>query len=461
MEESIAGNGASCTLDATDDFKVDLQALRNYLLRHDRGVHLIDRGKWNNGVANYAAYRQFLQLWGKGQLPDAEPEGTEADSLWQGSAPPEGGLSESAGSLEDAQTSEEDTAAHSRMSAALSFKDIEVVVEESEMPISVVKFARASSTTVAMGDEAGQVQIVEIGREGEPRVVQILEHDTGVADLDWSSTSTMVLTCCEDGQMVLWGTSARRGWQCLRTLDLRGSAICCRFHPQNENFVIVGSALGTVSAVNASTGATVSKHVLQGSSREGVFASAIDCMGALTFVGDSSGRLVVLDSSISGVPAVPRLTVAQRVTLPSKERAPVLSVQLSEPSCPGKDADLMTYQADGCLCLWSVALSQGRLARISRRLRAVVPAPSPYTNAVHTPAGSLGPSCSEAVTVGCLHPGVTIYNLSKLSEQSAPTALVQLQGHVSPVVALAWSHDKSILVAGDVEGSLILWRRAK
>ena len=142
------------------------------------------------------------------------------------------------------------------------------------MPISVIKFATASSSLLAAGDEAGQVRIIQLGSEGSevvqvrsqcqrphpahdaPRSLearslgrappllhalvvlqlrclcrcsaQMLEHNAGVSDLDWSEANTSIVTCCEDGMVVLWGFAGDDGWECLRALEIVGSAICCR-----------------------------------------------------------------------------------------------------------------------------------------------------------------------------------------------------------------------------------------
>ena len=160
---------------------------------------------------------------------------------------------------------------------------------------------------------------------------------------------------------------------------------------------------------------------------------------------------------------------------------------------------MLPTQADGCVCLWSLNLSEGRTLRVTRKLKAMIPAPSRYTNAVYCPPGtcsqvsrpdslsacflslyvyalpcaaeathgyacftpsacstrqripphmllhmysSLCPctddgrtwSCahqgSRAVAVGCLHPGVTIYDTGNLNSQQTPAAVMQLQvGH--------------------------------
>mmetsp|Transcript_25323 Transcript_25323/g.70821 ORF Transcript_25323/g.70821 Transcript_25323/m.70821 type:complete len:377 (+) Transcript_25323:840-1970(+) len=340
-----------------------------------------------------------------------------------------------------------------RRHQALPFQDMEVVLEGSEMPISVVKFAAASSDLLALGDEGGQVRLVQLGTEAQ--VIQILEHEAGVADLDWSASNSSVLTCCEDGVVVIW-SDGPEGWSCVRTFQMTGSATCCRYHPLNENFLIVGSALGSVCAINSSTGATVSEYILQTSSPEGVFAAALECTETLAFVGDSRGHLVVLDCSFGMSRTVPPLTLVTRCHPPTRERVPVLSVQHMTHEDLPQESTVLTYQADGCTSLWRVLCAPGRAPRVTRRLKAMIPAPSRYTNAIFC---SIRPTTNptEMVALGCLHPGLTLYNLGDLNESLHPAAVMQIQGHLSPVVALSWSPNQRVLAAGDVEGSLIIW----
>lgn len=53
----------------------------------------------------------------------------------------------------------------------VAWEEMEVVCEESEMPISVVKFAPQRSDLLAVGDEAGQVRIMQV--EPETAIMQV------------------------------------------------------------------------------------------------------------------------------------------------------------------------------------------------------------------------------------------------------------------------------------------------
>jgi len=184
---------------------------------------------------------------------------------------------------------------------------------------------------------------------------------------------------------------------------------------------------------------------------------------SLALVGDSRGHLVLLDADLATSPSGPSLALITRTQPPTRERVPLLSVQVLPPTDVANESTVLTYQADGCACLWGVTTGpavSGRAPRIVQKLKAMIMAPSPYTNAVFCPP-SASTKATETIALGCLHPGVTIFNLAKLNPQQAPSAVMQLQGHLSPVVALSWSHNHRVLAAGDVEGSLIFWRNGR
>ena len=78
-------------------------------------------------------------------------------------------------------------------------------------------------------------------------------HGDRVTDLDWSPDGAMLLSCSADGTACLWRTD---GGALVRTLrNMSGPLGCCRFHPDNPNLILLGTAAGELLALNASTGA--------------------------------------------------------------------------------------------------------------------------------------------------------------------------------------------------------------
>lgn len=88
---------------------------------------------------------------------------------------------------------------------------------------------------------------------------------------------------------------------------------------------------------------------LKTSSREGVFASSLECSETLAFVGDSRGHLVVLDANLVSSPKGPPLTLIKRMQPPTRDRVPVLSVQHMPPTDVPGESTLLTYQVRNAL----------------------------------------------------------------------------------------------------------------
>ncbi len=57
-------------------------------------------------------------------------------------------------------------------------------------------------------------------------------------DFDWSAANDFLVSASSDGTCRLWDSSTGA---CLREIhDTSGTrTLCCRFHPQNNNFVVV------------------------------------------------------------------------------------------------------------------------------------------------------------------------------------------------------------------------------
>ena len=63
-------------------------------------------------------------------------------------------------------------------------------------------------------------------------------HMLSHSDLDWSVANDFIVTASSDGTCRLWDSSSGA---CLREIaDSAGArTLCCKFHPQNNNLLIV------------------------------------------------------------------------------------------------------------------------------------------------------------------------------------------------------------------------------
>jgi hypothetical protein len=104
--------------------------------------------------------------------------------------------------------------------------------------------------------------------------------------------------------------------------------------------------LGGVVAV----GATVGRFALKTSSWEGVFAASMAVSETVAFVGDSRGHLVLLDIALAASPSGPPLSLVARTQPPTRERVPVLSVQVVQDHA-AQESTVLTYQVGGPIVL--------------------------------------------------------------------------------------------------------------
>ncbi len=80
------------------------------------------------------------------------------------------------------------------------------------------------------------------------------EHRKRVTDLAWSQQNDQLISASEDG-VVSITTQGDGFWTMQRSVQAPTAALCCRFHPVNQNLILVGTAGGTVEVFNTSTGA--------------------------------------------------------------------------------------------------------------------------------------------------------------------------------------------------------------
>lgn len=65
---------------------------------------------------------------------------------------------------------------------------------------------------------------------------------------------------------------------------------------------------------------------------------------SLALVGDSRGHLVLLDADLATSPSGPSLALITRTQPPTRERVPLLSVQVLPPTDVANESTVLTYQ---------------------------------------------------------------------------------------------------------------------
>ena len=80
------------------------------------------------------------------------------------------------------------------------------------------------------------------------------EHKKRVTDLAWSQQNSQLISASEDGLVCISSQDDGDFWTMQRSMQMSTAALCCRFHPINQNIILVGTASGTVEVLNTSTG---------------------------------------------------------------------------------------------------------------------------------------------------------------------------------------------------------------
>ncbi|KAK1317982.1 hypothetical protein QJS10_CPA05g01228 [Acorus calamus] len=232
---------------------------------------------------------------------------------------------------------------------------------------------------------------------------------------------------------------------CIRVIYGVSSQLCIHFHPVNNNFLMVGNANREITVINFSTGRAINKVNFESE----VTALDSDHTGQLIFSGNAQGCIyTVRVNSKTG-----SLSRSHRHRSSRKSESPVTTVQYRTFSLLTRGPVLLVCTQDGTMSFFSVALEiQGYLTlHCSLKL-----APR-----VHSIRASFCPLLSlekgEFIVSGSEDSNVYFYDLTRPKH----ICVNKLQGHGSPVIAVAWNYGENLLASSDSEGTVIVWKRAR
>lgn len=141
-----------------------------------------------------------------------------------------------------------------------------------------------------------------------------------ILDLDWSMANEHVLSCSKDGTAKIWDLISGSNVRVLGSLG--GSPITAgRFHPVNNNMIVLGNAKSHIEMYNMSTG-----KVFKGSQTS--VGGAVKCLeihpqGSLLWVGDAHGQVTTFAIDI----ATGKLTRLSKTAVATLESRPVTSIR--------------------------------------------------------------------------------------------------------------------------------------
>lgn len=309
------------------------------------------------------------------------------------------------------------------------------------MAVTVLKFGHMSSDLLAYGASDGSLTVCTVSQPPST-ITQLRGHSKDITDFDFSSNNQYIASSSMDKTVRIWEIS--KGL-CIRVIYEVSSQLCISFHPVNNNFFFVGNANKEISVFNLSTGRVINKAVFDNE----VTAMDHDHTGQLIFCGDAQGSIYSVNiNCYTG-----SLSRTHRNWSSSARKSLVTTVQYRSFSLLARGPVLLAFTQDGSLSFFSVALEvKGYLTlRCSLKL-----APR-----VHSIRASFCPLLSlekgEYIVSGSEDSNVYFYDLTRPRH----ACVNKLQGHGSPVIAIAWNHGENLLASSDSDGTVIVWKRAK
>lgn len=324
-----------------------------------------------------------------------------------------------------------------------SFVGMHCVFDECKASVNVVKFGHMSSDLLAYAASNGLITLCSVVHP--PQILHRMKgHTKEVTDIDWSSNNQYLSSSSLDKSVRVWDC---KSGECLRVIYGTAPQLCVRFHPVNNNILLVGNGNKDVSAFNFSTGRIIHKLSL-GSN---VTALDVDHSGHFVFAGDANGSIHSISIKMENGNFVMRS--AHRLSLKGFHRTATTTIQFRSYSRVAAGPVLLAATQDGLLRFFSVALQiQGYL---SLKCSLQLPPRARNIRASFCPRLSL--QKGEFIVSGHEDTNVYFYDFTRPKHP----CVNKLQGHAVPVVGVAWNHGDNLLASSDCEGLVIVWKRAK
>ncbi|KAL3135572.1 hypothetical protein ABBQ38_006052 [Trebouxia sp. C0009 RCD-2024] len=416
--------------------------LRAYIWRHKSVENQTARELWSLNGVTYSGYRDYVSHCKEHGFPEQQ--------MLQPKRRPSSAGGPSVAASEHSVSSL--ASMSSQAAVPYSFAGMQHILEDTEVRVTVLKFANLSSDLLAYGGQDGVVRIAQLGTSCS--ICHVLkQHHKAISDLDWSLENTFLLSAGLDGSVSMW--LAATG-QLLRVFLTTSAALCARFHLVNQNLVMAGTESGIVQVFNCSTGKLVIGQPVpgSGSSQGGTSCSAMAVSNNLLFVADNRGVVYTWRCNIkNGI--LQSLALIARTAALVGTASDTASLVYSPYSSTARGQALLMSSLDGHLSLFKLAdaaagklevISTVEVPRAARKIRAT------FCPKVHITE-------PEYIVMGGEDSSVYIYDISKPS--LGPSVITRLQGHMAPVVDVSWSYDETLLASCDCDGAVIIWKREK
>lgn len=414
-------------------------AMRRLLLYRKAMANKLVRQKWELNGKGYVAFHEYMRHLKKLQNNSAQNSSQPASPTSTQAALDSGPWAAyERGSWSSSRSMAMSEAQEIPSEPGYSFVGMHCIFDECKASVNIVKFGHMSSELLAFGASNGLITLCSV-----PEIVhRMTGHSKEVTDLDWSSNNQYLSSSSMDKSVRVW--DVKKG-ECLRVIYGTAPQLSIRFHPVNNNILLVGNGSKEITAFNFSTGRLIHKLALDSD----VTALDVDHSGHLLFAGDSRGAVHSVTVKMHHGSFVMRS--AHRSSL--KHKSATTTIQFRTFSRLAAGPVLLAATQDGLLRFFTVALQiQGYL---SLKCSLQLPPRARNIRASFCPLLSL--QKGEFIVSGHEDSNVYFYDFTRPRHP----CVNKLQGHAVPVVGVAWNHGENLLASSDCEGLVIVWKRAK
>jgi WD40 repeat protein len=169
-----------------------------------------------------------------------------------------------------------------KVSEVYAFAGMHCILSHHTRAVTTVKFAHDSKDLLCIASSDKTLTVVSL-LSTPPTVIATLKgHSNIITDAEWSATNDFIASVSLDRTLRVWTTKT---WEALKLILDDAPLFSVRFHPLNNNILLVGNANAMLKVYNFSTGKCVQTINVGAVPKSLVFNST----GDVLFVGDSDG----------------------------------------------------------------------------------------------------------------------------------------------------------------------------
>uniref|UniRef100_A0A1Y1LYP2 WD repeat-containing protein 55 homolog n=1 Tax=Photinus pyralis TaxID=7054 RepID=A0A1Y1LYP2_PHOPY len=323
-----------------------------------------------------------------------------------------------------------------------AFVGVHHIFDQHSEAVTMVKFANNDRSRLCCSSLDTTLSICCVDTK-PPSVISVLRgHNKAVTGFDWSANNDLIASSSLDGTIKVWNVVKN---VCLRTISDPTNAplLCCLYNPINNNLLITGNGRGEVCIANVSTGLFMKNSCKIGGN---ILSLTSDTNGQIVWVGNDKGEIASLLCDISGnLCRTRRLTLSTSNTITSITYRAWISREAHDPM-------LLVNCTDSTVCLFRVIDHEGGL-QLKRKFQNRHQ--RHFVKSIFCPIMSFRQGA--CIVTGSEDSCVYFLDIEKPVSRACVNTL---QGHASPVLGVTFNYDESLLATCDLEGLVIVWKRA-